>query len=143
MSDDDYMQMAYAEAQAAYDEDEIPVGAVVVCDGRVIASAHNQTERLGDITAHAEMLALTAAEDELGSKYLDECTLYVTLEPCIMCAGAIGWAQVKRLVYGAADEKRGYSRFSPSPLHPKTEVTTGLMKEECEQLIKKFFKEKR
>lgn len=143
MSDDDYMQMAYAEAQAAYDEDEIPVGAVVVCDGRVIASAHNQTERLGDTTAHAEMLALTAAEDELGSKYLDECTLYVTLEPCIMCAGAIGWAQVRRLVYGAADEKRGYSRFSPSPLHPKTEVTTGLMKEECEQLIKKFFKEKR
>jgi len=143
MSDDDYMQMAYAEAQAAYDEDEIPVGAVVVCDGRVIASAHNQTERLGDTTAHAEMLALTAAEDELGSKYLDECTLYVTLEPCIMCAGAIGWAQVRRLVYGAADEKRGYSRFSPSPLHPKTEVTTGLMKEECEQLIKKFFNEKR
>lgn len=143
MSDDDYMQMAYAEAQAAYDEDEIPVGAVVACDGRVIASAHNQTERLGDTTAHAEMLALTAAEDELGSKYLDECTLYVTLEPCIMCAGAIGWAQVRRLVYGAADEKRGYSRFSPSPLHPKTEVTTGLMKEECEQLIKKFFKEKR
>ncbi len=143
MSDDDYMQMAYAEAQAAYDEDEIPVGAVVVCDGRVIASAHNQTERLGDTTAHAEMLALTAAEDELGSKYLDECTLYVTLEPCIMCAGAIGWAQVRRLVYGAADEKRGYSRFSPSPLHPKTEVTTGLMKEECEQLMKRFFKEKR
>lgn len=143
MSDDDYMQMAYAEAQAAYDEDEIPVGAVVACDGRVIASAHNQTERLGDTTAHAEMLALTAAEDELGSKYLDECTLYVTLEPCIMCAGAIGWAQVRRLVYGAADEKRGYSRFSPSPLHPKTEVTTGMMKEECEQLIKRFFKEKR
>ena len=143
MSDDDYMQMAYAEAQAAYDEDEIPVGAVVVCDGRVIASAHNQTERLGDTTAHAEMLALTAAEDELGSKYLDECTLYVTLEPCIMCAGAIGWAQVRRLVYGADDEKRGYSRFSPSPLHPKTEVTTGLMKEECEQLMKRFFKEKR
>lgn len=143
MSDDDYMQMAYAEAQAAYDEDEIPVGAVVVCDGRVIASAHNQTERLGDTTAHAEMLALTAAEDELGSKYLDECTLYVTLEPCIMCAGAIGWAQVRRLVYGADDEKRGYSRFSPSPLHPKTEVTTGLMKEECEHLMKKFFKEKR
>lgn len=143
MSDDDYMQMAYAEAQAAYDEDEIPVGAVVVCDGRVIASAHNQTERLGDTTAHAEMLALTAAEDELGSKYLDECTLYVTLEPCIMCAGAIGWAQVRRLVYGADDEKRGFSRFSPSPLHPKTEVTTGLMKEECEQLMKRFFKEKR
>lgn len=143
MSDDDYMKMAYAEAQAAYDEDEIPVGAVVVCDGRVIASAHNQTERLGDTTAHAEMLALTAAEDELGSKYLDECTLYVTLEPCIMCAGAIGWAQVRRLVYGADDEKRGYSRFSPSPLHPKTEVTIGLMKEECEQLMKRFFKEKR
>ena len=143
MTDQDYMQQAYNEALAAYEEDEIPVGAVVVCDGQVIASAHNQTERLGDVTAHAEMLALTAAADELGSKYLDECTLYVTLEPCIMCAGAIGWSQLRRLVCGAGDEKRGYSRFSPSPLHPKTEVTTGVMREDCEKLMKRFFREKR
>ena len=143
MTDQDYMQQAYNEALAAYWEDEIPVGAVVVCDGHVIASAHNQTERLGDVTAHAEMLALTAAADELGSKYLDECTLYVTLEPCIMCAGAIGWTHLKRLVYGASDEKRGYTRFTPSPLQPKTELTTGVMKEECENLMKKFFREKR
>lgn len=143
MNDIDYMRQAYNEALEAFDEGEIPVGAVVVCDGQVIASAHNQTERLGDVTAHAEMLALTAAADELGGKYLNECTLYVTLEPCIMCAGATGWAQVRRLVYGASDEKRGYTRFSPSPLHPKTEVTTGVMKEECEELMKKFFREKR
>lgn len=143
MDDRDYMQQAYNEALAAYEEDEIPVGAVVVCDGRVVASAHNQTERLGDVTAHAEMLAITAAADELGGKYLDECTLYVTLEPCIMCAGAIGWSQMKRVVYGASDEKRGYTRYAPSPLHPKTEVTTGVMKEECEELMKRFFKEKR
>ena len=143
MNDIDYMRQAYNEALEAFDEGEIPVGAVVVCDGQVIASAHNQTERLGDVTAHAEMLALTAAADELGGKYLNECTLYVTLEPCIMCAGATGWSQVRRLVYGASDEKRGFTRFSPSPLHPKTEVTTGVMKEECEELMKKFFREKR
>lgn len=143
MNDIDYMRQAYGEALEAYDEGEIPVGAVVVCDGQVIASAHNETERLCDVTAHAEMLALTAAANELGGKYLNECTLYVTLEPCIMCAGATGWAQVKRLVYGASDEKRGYTLFAPSPLHPKTEVTTGVMKEECEELMKKFFREKR
>ncbi|MCR4811150.1 MAG: nucleoside deaminase [Bacteroidales bacterium] len=143
MNDIDYMRQAYGEALEAYEEGEIPVGAVVVCDGQVIASAHNETERLCDVTAHAEMLALTAAANELGGKYLNECTLYVTLEPCIMCAGATGWAQVKRLVYGASDEKRGYTLFAPSPLHPKTEVTTGVMKEECEELMKKFFREKR
>ena len=143
MNDIDYMRQAYGEALEAYEEGEIPVGAVVVCDGQVIASAHNETERLCDVTAHAEMLALTAAANELGGKYLNECTLYVTLEPCIMCAGATGWAQVKRLVYGASDEKRGYTLFAPSPLHPKTEVTTGVMKEECEDLMKKFFREKR
>ena len=143
MNDEDYMQQAYNEAVAAYEEGEIPVGAVVVCDGRVVASAHNQTERLGDVTAHAEMLAITAAADELGGKYLDECTLYVTLEPCIMCAGAVGWSQMKRMVYAASDEKRGYTRYAPSPLHPKTEVATGVMKEECEELMKRFFKEKR
>ncbi len=137
------MQQAYAEALAAFDENEIPVGAVVVCNGRVIASAHNQTERLGDVTAHAEMLALTAAADELGSKYLDECSLYVTLEPCVMCAGAIGWSQLGRLVYGAGDDKRGYTTFSPSPLHPKTEVVAGVMAHECEELMKSFFKKKR
>lgn len=143
MNDIDYMRQAYGEALEAYEEGEIPVGAVVVCNGQVIASAHNETERLCDVTAHAEMLALTAAANELGGKYLNECTLYVTLEPCIMCAGATGWAQVKRLVYGASDEKRGYTLFAPSPLHPKTEVTTGVMKEECEELMKKFFREKR
>ena len=143
MNDIDYMRQAYGEALEAYEEGEIPVGAVVVCDGQVIASAHNETERLCDVTAHAEMLALTAAANELGGKYLNECTLYVTLEPCIKCAGATGWAQVKRLVYGASDEKRGYTLFAPSPLHPKTEVTTGVMKEECEELMKKFFREKR
>lgn len=143
MNDIDYMRQAYGEALEAYEEGEIPVGAVVVCDGQVIASAHNETERLCDVTAHAEMLALTAAANELGGKYLNECTLYVTLEPCIMCAGATGWAQVKRLVYGASDEKRGYMLFAPSPLHPKTEVTTGVMKDECEELMKKFFREKR
>ena len=143
MNDIDYMRQAYGEALEAYEEGEIPVGAVVVCDGQVIASAHNETERLCDVTAHAEMLALTAAANELGGKYLNECTLYVTLEPCIMCAGATGWAQVKRLVYGASDEKRGYTLFAPSPLHPKTEVTTGVMKKECEELMKKFFREKR
>ena len=143
MTDEDYMQQAYGEALAAYDEGEIPVGAVVVCNGRVVASAHNQTERLGDVTAHAEMLALTAAADQLGAKYLDECTLYVTLEPCIMCAGAIGWSQLRRLVYGAGDPKRGYTLFYPSPLHPKTEVVSGVKRGVCEQLMKKFFKERR
>ena len=143
MTDRDYMQQAYNEALAAFDEGEVPVGALVVCDGQVIASAHNQTERLGDATAHAEMLALTAATDQLGGKYLNECTLFVTLEPCIMCAGAMGWTQLGRLVYAAADPRRGFSRFSPSPLHPKTTVTDGLMAVECEQLMKKFFKLKR
>ena len=143
MSDDDYMQMAYAEAQAAYDEDEIPVGAVVVCDGRVIASAHNQTERLGDTTAHAEMLAFTAATNMLGAKYLTGCTLYVTLEPCVMCAGAAGWTQIDRIVYGASDPKRGFERVGRAMLHPKTVVQGGLMKEECESLLKQFFQKKR
>lgn len=143
MTDRDYMQQAYNEALAAFDEGEVPVGALVVCDGQVIASAHNQTERLGDATAHAEMLALTAATDQLGGKYLNECTLFVTLEPCIMCAGAMGWTQLGRLVYAAADPRRGFSRFSPSPLHPKTTVTDGLMAVECKQLMKKFFKLKR
>lgn len=138
-----YMQMALCEARTAYDEGEIPVGAVVVSHDRVLARSHNHTERLHDVTAHAEMLALTAAAEALGAKYLTECTLYVTLEPCIMCAGALGWSQIGRIVYGASDEKRGYSKLVGNILHPKTEVVQGVMKEECEKLLKDFFKERR
>ena len=117
-----YMKIALNEAQQAYDENEVPVGAVVVCKGRVIARAHNLTETLTDVTAHAEMQAVTAAANFLGGKYLSDCTLYVTVEPCVMCAGALGWAQLQRLVYGTADEKRGFRKFAPQALHPKTEV---------------------
>ena len=124
--DERFMRAALDEAHAALDEGEIPVGAVVVCRGRIIARAHNLTETLHDVTAHAEMQAITSAADMLGGKYLTDCTLYVTLEPCVMCAGALGWAQVKRVVYGAADEKRGYSRFAPEALHPKAVVTRGV-----------------
>ena len=143
LSDDFFMKQALAEAQKAYDEGEIPVGAVVVCDNRVIARAHNQTERLNDVTAHAEIVALTAAADYLGSKYLDECTLYVTLEPCVMCAGALAWAQLGRLVYAASDDKRGFMRFGKELLHPKTKLELGIMQDDCGDLIKRFFKEKR
>ena len=135
--------MALNEARQAFDDDEVPVGAVVVCGDRVIASAHNATERLNDVTAHAEMLALTAAADMLGSKYLNECSLYVTLEPCVMCGGAIGWAQLGRLVYGASDPMRGFERLGRSMLHPKTSVLSGVLGAECEELMKKFFKQKR
>lgn len=138
-----YMKMAIDEATRAYDEDEVPVGAIVVCKGRVIARAHNLTETLTDVTAHAEMQALTAAANHLGGKYLNDCTLYVTVEPCVMCAGAIGWAQLGRLVYGAPDEKRGYHRFAPQALHPKTEVLSGVLEEECAELMKRFFAERR
>ena len=138
-----YMQKALEEARRAYQEDEIPVGAVVVCADRIIARAHNLTETLTDVTAHAEMQAITAAANALGGKYLNECTLYVTMEPCVMCAGAIGWAQLKRLVYGAADEKRGFRRFAPQALHPRTEVTEGVMADEAAGLLKDFFKGKR
>ena len=134
-----YMKMALDEAARAFDEDEVPVGAVVVCKGRVIARAHNLTETLTDVTAHAEMQAVTAAANFLGGKYLNECTLYVTVEPCVMCAGALGWAQLGRLVYGAGDEKRGVQRFAPQALHPKTEVVTGVMADECSALMKQFF----
>ena len=137
------MKQALAEAHKAYEEGEIPVGAVVVCDNRVIARAHNQTERLNDVTAHAEIVALTAAADYLGSKYLDECTLYVTLEPCVMCAGALAWAQLGRLVYAASDDKRGFMRFGKELLHPKTKLELGIMQDDCGDLIKRFFKEKR
>lgn len=144
MADDAfYMKKALEEARRAYEEGEIPVGAVVVCGGRILARAHNLTETLTDVTAHAEMQAVTAAANALGGKYLDECTVYVTLEPCAMCAGAMGWAQVKRLVYGAADEKKGYRIFAPQTLHPRTEVAGGVMADESAALLKDFFKRKR
>ena len=138
-----YMRKALEEARMAFEEDEVPVGAVVVCRGRVIARAHNLTERLTDVTAHAEMQAITAAQEALGSKYLNECTLYVSVEPCIMCAGAIGWAQMGRVVYGAADPKRGFSTFAPQALHPKTLVEKGLLENECAALMQSFFRRKR
>lgn len=143
MTDEDYMRKALEQAQEAYEQDEIPVGAVVVCRDRIIARSHNLTELLHDVTAHAEMQAVTAAADSLGGKYLDACTLYVTLEPCTMCAGALGWAQLGRLVYGASDEKRGYSLFAPQALHPKTEVVAGVLAEDCAALMRRFFQQKR
>lgn len=144
MEDDGkYMQEALREARAAGAEDEVPIGAVVVCRGRIIARGHNMTERLHDPTAHAEMIALTAATEALGGKYLDACTLYVTVEPCPMCAAALGWAQLGRLVWGAPDPRRGYTLFSPSLLHPRTEVVSGLLAEECGTLVKDYFKSKR
>lgn len=141
--DEFYMRQALMEASRAFDADEIPVGAVVVCRGRIIARAHNLTETLNDVTAHAEMQAITAAAATLGGKYLTDCTLYVTLEPCIMCAGALGWSQVSRVVFGASDDKKGYTTWSDSPLHPKTEVVRGVLEEECSALLKQFFKQKR
>ena len=137
------MRQALAEARQALQRDEVPIGAVVVCAGRIIGRGHNLTETLTDATAHAEMQAITAASQYLGGKYLPDCTLYVTVEPCVMCAGAIGWAQVGRLVYGAPDEKRGYRRFAPQALHPRTEVTAGVLADECGQLVKDFFRDKR
>ncbi len=142
-SDERFMREALREAQAAGAEDEVPIGAVVVCRGRVIARGHNMTERLHDPTAHAEMIALTAATEAVGGKYLDECTLYVTVEPCPMCAAALCWAQLGRLVWGAPDPRRGYSLFSPSLLHPRTEVVSGLLEAECSTLVKDYFKSKR
>lgn len=138
-----YMKQAIAEARKAYDLGEVPVGAIVVCNGRIIARCHNLTETLNDVTAHAEMQAITAAASHIGGKYLNDCTLYVSVEPCPMCAGAIGWAQLGRLVYGADDEKRGYRRLAPDVLHPKTEVVNGVCAEEAAELMKSFFKEKR
>ena len=137
------MAEALKEAQAASEEDEIPVGAVIVCRGRIIGRGHNMTERLHDPTAHAEMIAVTAATEAMGGKYLADCTLYVTVEPCPMCSGALNWAQIGRIVYGTSDPKRGYSLFSPSLLHPKTEVKTGVMAEECAALMTDFFRRKR
>ena len=137
------MREALNEARAALRDDEIPIGAVVVSGGRIIGRGHNLTETLHDVTAHAEMQAITAAEEYLGGKYLTQCTLYVTVEPCVMCAGAIGWSQLGRLVYGAADEKRGYSHYAPNALHPKTEVVKGVMEDEAAEMMKAFFKGKR
>ena len=141
--DEYYMQQALREARTAAAEGEVPVGAVVVAADQIVARGHNQTERLHDVTAHAEVLAITAASEHLGAKYLTDCTLYVTLEPCVMCAGALGWAQVGRIVYGASDEKRGFERLGRSMLHPKTEVTNGVLAEECGVLVKEFFRKKR
>ena len=141
--DEMYMRKALAEAQQAFDEGEIPVGAVIVGNGTILARAHNNTERLQDVTAHAEMLAFTAAANMLGAKYLTDCTLYVTLEPCPMGAGAAGWTQIGRIVYGASDPKRGFSRLGRDMLHPKTSVEGDLLKEECEALLKSFFQQKR
>lgn len=142
--DDTYfMKQALVEARAAAAEGEVPVGAVVVAAGRIIARAHNQTERLGDVTAHAEMLAITAAAGALGAKYLTNCSLYVTVEPCVMCAGAIGWAQLSEIVYGASDEKRGFTRFAPNAFHPKAIVKKGILEAECAAETQQFFKRRR
>ena len=138
-----FMRQALAEAKAALAAGEVPIGAVIACNGRIIARGHNMTERLNDSTAHAEMIAITSATEALGGKYLQDCTLYVTVEPCPMCAAATAWAQLGRLVYGAADPRRGYTLFSPSLLHPKTQVTSGILEEDCAPLVKEFFKNKR
>lgn len=144
MLDDTYfMKQALIEARKAYDQGEVPVGAVIVSQNRIIARSHNLTETLCDVTAHAEMQALTAAMNLLGGKYLTNCTLYVTLEPCIMCAGALGWSQIARIVYGASDERRGFSAFAPKALHPKTQVVKDILKDECLQLVKDFFSQRR
>ena len=143
MTDTDYMKQALAEARKAFAEDEVPIGAVIVCNERIIARAHNLTETLNDVTAHAEMQAITAAATNIGGKYLADCTLYVTVEPCPMCAGAIGWSQMKRVVYGAPDDKRGYRKYAPNVLHPKTEVTAGICADEAVDLMKEFFNRKR
>ena len=142
-TDERMMQMALAEAEAALRAGEIPIGAVVVAGGRIIARGHNLTETLHDVTAHAEMQAITSAANQLGGKYLSDCTLYVTVEPCVMCAGAIGWAQIRRVVYGAPDEKRGYRRYAPQALHPKATVVAGVLEEQCRQLMLDFFRQRR
>ena len=143
MDDIKYMTIALVEAQKAYDKGEIPIGAIIVCNNTIIARSHNLTETLNDVTAHAEMQAITSAADNIGGKYLDECTLYVTVEPCPMCAGALGWAHIGRIVYGAPGEKKGYRKFAPDVLHPKTKVTSGICADEAADLMKKFFKERR
>ncbi|PWK22975.1 tRNA(adenine34) deaminase [Arcicella aurantiaca] len=138
-SDEYFMQLALQQAENAFDEEEIPVGAIVVCQNQIIAKGYNQTEKLKDVTAHAEMLALTAASQKLGAKYLKDCTLYVTLEPCVMCAGAIFWSQIGRIVWGASDEKRGFQKIQSKILHPKTQISFGILQEDCEEILKRFF----
>ena len=143
VDDEHFMRMALREAERAFADDEIPVGCVIVCRDQVIARGYNLTERLTDVTAHAEMQAITAAAENLGGKYLHECTLYVTLEPCVMCAGALNWAHIGRIVFGAFDEKAGYRRFGGALLHPKTQVTGGILEPACADLMKAFFRKKR
>lgn len=142
-TDEYFMRLALKEAEMALSENEIPIGAVIVANGKVIARAHNQTETLHDVTAHAEMLAITAAANQLGGKYLSGCTLYVTVEPCVMCAGAIGWAQLSRIVYGCGEGKRGFSRFAPQALHPRATITAGVLENDCKAVMQDFFKRKR
>ena len=141
--DELYMQKALAEARQALEEGEVPIGCVVVCDGRVVGRGHNLTQTLQDVTAHAEMQAITAAAQTVGAKYLTDCTLYVTVEPCVMCAGAIGWAQVRRVVFAADDPKRGFTQYAPKALHPKCEVTRGVLAQQAQELMKSFFEQKR
>ena len=142
-SDESFMREALKEAQKAYQADEVPIGAVIVCKNKIIARAHNYTERLNDVTAHAEMQAFTSAANYLNGKYLMECTLYVTLEPCVMCAGASYWTQIGKIIYGAKDEKRGFSKYATNLLHPSTEITGGVLKDECAEILKDFFRKKR
>lgn len=143
LNDEYYMRHALLEAQKAFDRDEVPIGTVIVCGEKIIARGHNLTETLNDVTAHAEMQAITAAANFLGGKYLSECTVYVTVEPCVMCAGALGWAQISRIVYGAPDAKRGFLRFAPQAIHPKTTITGGVLEHECATLMRDFFQKKR
>ncbi len=145
MTDEDYMRQALRQAQTAFEDNEVPVGAIVVLNNKIIARGYNQVERLNDPTAHAEMIALTSAFNALGAKYLPEATLYVTVEPCLMCAGALYWSKIGRIVYGATDEKNGYKRIAQNafPFHPKTELVKGILPEDCAALMKSFFKQKR
>jgi tRNA(adenine34) deaminase len=142
-NDEYFMKKAFSEAVAAYEKGEVPIGAVIVSNRKIITSTHNLTETLNDVTAHAEMQAITAAANLLGGKYLNDCTLYVTVEPCVMCAGALGWSQIGKIVYGAGDEKRGYLKFAPNAIHPKTKIVGGIFETECSELIKEFFRRKR
>lgn len=142
-SDEYFMKIALSQAKIAFDEGEIPIGCVIVNDNKIIAKAYNRTEALNDVTAHAEMQAITMAAETLGGKYLDKCTIYVTVEPCIMCAGALFWAKANKIVYGAGDNRNGFTSFNPCPLHPKGEYKSGVLAEECSQLMKCFFKNKR
>jgi len=142
-SDESFMKEALKEAQKAFHADEVPIGAVIVCKNKIIARAHNYTERLNDVTAHAEMQAFTSAANHLNGKYLMECTLYVTLEPCVMCAGASYWTQIGKIIYGAKDEKRGFSKYASNLLHPSTEIIGGILNDECSEILKEFFRKKR